>query len=175
MRLKKLAIVPLVVLGLLSGGSSHAAPLAPEKTHQTLTTANYSGADFSPPEALQVVEVPVPREDLLEAALNQVGVAQDCTDLVQNALAALGYTERRDQGGFDFGVQDVAYTFAVQVPAHEALPGDIATIGPNNGGHVWIILDPETNMGVHGGWQGANTVVGDAGVPITEHTVYRLV
>lgn len=175
MRFIRLATVTLVVFGLLGGSSSFAVPPIPQKPNQTLTTTTYNEASFIPVGASQAVEAPLSREDLLQAALNQVGVSQDCTDLVQNALAALGYTERRDQGGFDYGVQSVAYTFAVQIPAHEALPGDIATIGPNNGGHVWIILDPATNTGVHGGWQGANTVVGDSGVPIAAHTVYRLI
>lgn len=113
------------------------------------------------------------RIQLLNAALSQLGAFQDCTDLVQNSLAALGYTARRDQGGFDYGVQQLAQ-FGTPVHSSEALPGDIAITGPDNGGHVWIILDPATGEGVHGGWNGGDTVIGNGGVPISSHLIIRL-
>lgn len=175
MRFPKLAIIPFIVLGVLGGGgSSYASPVPQKLPNQVLTTGNYMSnmPDWDSP--IEIVEQ-TNSERLLQAALDQLGVFQDCTDLVQNSLAALGYTTRRDQGGFDFGVQDVASTFAVQIPAHEARPGDIATTGPNNGGHVWIILDPATNEGVHGGINGSNTMIANNGVPISAHAVYRLV
>ncbi len=129
----------------------------------------------SPVAATGSVPVPPPvGVPLVDAALSQLGINQDCTDLVQNSLAALGYTTRRDQGGFDFGVDDVAYTFGVQVPVSEAQPGDIATFGPGNGGHVWIILDPATNTGIHGGWNGT-TAIGVSQTPLAAHTVYRVI
>lgn len=145
-------IKSLLIAGtiLLSAPSSVAAVEVVERTpNQVITTA------LAEPEV--VSEQPLAEETpsagalLLAAALDQEGVPQDCTDLVQNALAAIGYTTRRDQGGFDYGVTDVASSFGVQIPISEAQPGDIATTGPNNGGHVWIILDPATNTGVHGG------------------------
>lgn len=169
--LKILALCPIILFALPSGVSATQANVP---AMQTLKTAEVNAITLPPHETtVEHVETP-PGEQLLEAALAQVGTAQDCTDLVQNSLAALGYTTRRDQGGFDFGVQDVAYTFAVQVPASEARPGDIATIGPNNGGHVWIILDPSTGEGVHGGFEGT-TAIANNGVPISAHTIYRLV
>lgn len=169
MRFAKIALVALFVLALVGAPATvHAEP--PRKLQRL------EAADSTPsvPTGVSPVEkAPSRAEKLLEAALAQVGVPQDCTDLVQNSLAAIGLTTRRDAGGFDYGVDDVAYTFGHEVHWSEALPGDIATVGPGNGGHVWIVLDPASNVGVHGGW-GDMTVVGDGGVPLSEHRVYRL-
>ena len=168
-------IKSLLIAGtiLLSAPSSVAAvEVVERKPNQTLTTALAEPEVDS--ELPLVEEVPSVGALLLDAALAQEGIPQDCTDLVQNALAAIRYTTRRDQGGFDFGVDDVAYTFGVQIPVSEAQPGDIATVGPGNGGHVWIILDPATNTGVHGGWEGM-TVVGTGNMPLEAHTTYRVI
>lgn len=168
-------IKSLLIAGtvLLSAPSSVAAvEVVERKPNQILTTA------LAEPEVVSeqplTEEAPSAGALLLAAALAQEGTPQDCTDLVQNALAAIGYTTRRDQGGFDYGVTDVATSFGAQIPVSEAQPGDIATTGPNNGGHVWIILDPATNTGVHGGWSGM-TVIGNGGVPLEAHAVYRVI
>lgn len=178
MTYRKFVIVPLFVLcGLVVGPSLAGAdsrPIPPEP--QNLQVASYP--DVEVPETiapLELAPVPLPpeRERLLNAALTQLGAFQDCTDLVQNSLAMLGYTTRRDQGGFDYGVQQLS-VFGTQIDPSEALPGDIAITGPDNGGHVWIILDPATGEGVHGGWNGGDTVVGNGGVPISAHAIYRI-
>jgi hypothetical protein len=183
-------ILTIAVVGIGPATSATAGGLEPAKK-QTLTTPQLEPVIFSEvpeveyitPVVEVVAEVPtvevIPltasflQDAFLQAALSQVGLGQDCTDLVQNALAAVGLTSRRDSGGFDYGVTDVAFTFATQIDPSQAMPGDIATTGPNNGGHVWVILDPVTNHGVHGGW-GGTTVIGDGGVPIAAHAVYRL-
>lgn len=169
MRFAKMALTTLLAITLVGPPSSgHAEP---PRVLQGLT-AQEAEITF-PVEVSPAEKAPALSEKLLVAALSQEGVPQDCTDLVQNALAAVGLTTRRDQGGFDYGVDDVAYTFGVEVHWSEARAGDIATVGPGNGGHVWIVLDPASNVGVHGGW-GNMTVVGDGGVPLSEHRVYRL-
>lgn len=178
MTYRKFVIVPLFVLcGVLIGPSVAGADSRLEPpVSQKFQTENYS--DLQVPETIAPLEFapepPTPmRIHLLNAALNQLGTFQDCTDLVQNSLASLGLTTRRDHGGFDYGVQQLS-VFGTQINPSEALPGDIAITGPDNGGHVWIILDPITNEGVHGGWNGGDTVIGNGGVPISVHAVYRV-
>lgn len=169
-----------VILSALVLGTPAAAYSAPQQQSsmrpQSLQNQSLTTAPSEPPvihePAPTAVEVVQVGEMLLQAALAQVGVAQDCTDLVQNSLAALGLTTRRDAGGFDYGVQQLAQ-FGYQVPSDQAQPGDIAITGPDNGGHVWIVLDPATNTGVHGGW-GGMTVVGDGGLALQAHAVYRV-
>lgn len=169
MRFAKITLTTLLAITLVGPPSSGNAE--PPRVLQGLT-AQEAESTF-PVEVSPAEKVPALSEKLLEAALSQEGITQDCTDLVQNALAAVGLTSRRDHGGFDYGVDDVAYTFGVEIHWSEARPGDIATVGPGNGGHVWIVLDPDTNTGVHGGW-GGSTVIGDGGVPLSEHRVYRI-
>lgn len=88
---------------------------------------------------------------LIAAARAQLGISQDCTDLVQNSLAAMGLTKRRDQGGYDHGVWDFQ-RYGVQVSAADAQPGDIMI----SGGHVTIYTGG--GSAVHGGWTGFTTV-----------------
>lgn len=88
---------------------------------------------------------------LVDAARAQIGVAQDCTDLVQNALAAIGMTTRRDQGGYDLGPMDFG-RFGTAVSASEAQYGDIMM----RGGHVAIYTgDGVNHSAVHGGFGGS--------------------
>ncbi|MGO3147252.1 MAG: hypothetical protein ACTIJ6_06195 [Leucobacter sp.] len=105
------------------------------------------------------VEIPagVGAGGVVSAALAQLGVAQDCTDLVQNSLAAVGMTERRDQGGYDHGVNDfgrygatVAYTHGSTALA----PGDLL-VWPGTP-HVAVFIG--NGQAVHGGWSGFTTV-----------------
>lgn len=85
---------------------------------------------------------------LAGAAAAQVGIGQDCTDLVQNTLAAMGYDTRRDQGGYDRGPGLGDWTsFGTTLPGNtELLPGDILVW---EGAHVAIASGD--GMAVHGG------------------------
>ena len=174
------ALTVLITLGL-SGATPAYASKPPPRIMQFLVAAPYEppvpGSEVS-------AELRPLRELILERALEQLHIAQDCTDLVQNTLATLGITQRRDQGGFDYGTDNVASAFGYQIPASEAQPGDIATIGPRDGGHVWVIGDPATNLGSHGGWKEAGwdstyapegvTLLRHATVPLEQHVIYRL-
>lgn len=84
---------------------------------------------------------------LASAAAAQVGVYQDCTDLVQNALAAIGLDTRRDQGGYDRGPwhRDWA-AFGTAVSPSDIREGDILVW---EGAHVAVALGG--GMAVHGG------------------------
>ncbi len=105
------------------------------------------------------VDIPagVGAEGLVAAALAQVGQSepQDCTDLVQNSLAAIGMVTRRDQGGPDLGVSSFR-NFGTLVTSGEYAPGDI--LGWPGAPHVAIYIG--NGMAVHGGWNGdADTTV----------------
>lgn len=108
--------------------------------------------------AVAAVEVPagVGAGGIVSAALAQLGVAQDCTDLVQNALAAVGITTRRDAGGYDHGVGDFARYGQTTTYVHgetELAPGDVLVW---NGAHAAVYVGG--GQAVHGGWAGFTTV-----------------
>lgn len=89
-------------------------------------------------------------EGLAAAALAQLGVGQDCTDLVQNSLAAIGMTTRRDEGGFDHGVGSF-YQYGTTVTSGDYAVGDILVYG----GHVAIYIG--NGQAVGGGWGSPGT------------------
>lgn len=85
---------------------------------------------------------------IVAAALAQRGIHQDCTDLVQNSLAAAGYVSRRDAGGPDLGpnLGDWA-RFGTQVSIDALAPGDVLVYAGSP--HVAIYIG--NGMAVHGG------------------------
>lgn len=93
---------------------------------------------------------------IVNGAFAQLGWAQDCTDLVQNALASIGLVESNNRGnGPDLGVG--SFTRFGTVYSFEAgalAPGDIL-VWPN-APHVAVYVGG--GQGVHGGW-GNNTVL----------------
>ena len=136
---------------LVAEAEKRAAELAANKDNKTT-----SGASATPAAA----EIPAGSgaSGLVAAALVHVGISQDCTDLAQNALAAIGLTERRDQGGYDHGVSDFfRYGASVDyVHGTTALaPGDLL-MWPG-APHVAVYIGG--GQAVHGGWTGGTTVV----------------
>jgi hypothetical protein len=78
---------------------------------------------------------------LLDAARRQIGVNQDCTALVENALRAIGYSVG-DVGPMGFS------SYGISIPASEAQAGDIMM----RGGHVAIYSG--SGVAIHGGYNG---------------------
>lgn len=97
-------------------------------------------------------------EGVVAAAKAQLGVQQDCTDLVQNSLAAVGLTTRRDQGGFDLGTGIWQYDrFGPRVSLDALAPGDILVYGnAGTGTHVAIYIGD--GQAVHGGFNGSTVI-----------------
>lgn len=93
---------------------------------------------------------------IVNGALSQLGWAQDCTDLVQNALASIGLVESNNRGnGPDLGVQSFARFGTVYAFDIDALaPGDLL-IWPG-APHAAVYVGG--GQAVHGGW-GNNTVL----------------
>lgn len=79
---------------------------------------------------------------LLDAARAQIGVGQDCTSLVENALRMLGYSVG-DMGPMGFA------SLGVSIDPSEAQPGDIMM----RGGHVAVYAGG--GSAVHGGYNGS--------------------
>lgn len=118
------------------------------------------------PVVVEVAEVAGPNYSALPAgagssgivngALAQLGWAQDCTDLVQNALAAIGIVESNNHGnGPDLGVGSFArFGTVYSFDAGALAPGDLL-IWPN-APHAAVYVGG--GQVVHGGW-GNNTVL----------------
>jgi peptidoglycan DL-endopeptidase CwlO len=90
------------------------------------------------------------------AAYAQIGVAQDCTRLASNALAAAGINFH----GWPAGYLSLGRT----VSAAEARPGDLAYYRNGGVGMAHIAVYVGNGMAVHGGWNGGTTALYSANV-----------
>lgn len=89
-------------------------------------------------------------QGLVNAAMAQLGWNQDCTDLVQNSLDAIGLATSQANGGYDMGISDF-YRFGTAAALDGSYaPGDILIW---DGVHVAIYIGG--GQAVHGGWMGA--------------------
>ena len=124
-------------------------------TPSTSTSTSSSSSSDSTPAAGSSTSSFVPtagslQENILAAAYAQIGISGlDCTDMVQDALAAVGLVTSRFDGGPDLGVSSF-FAFGTEISWDQAMPGDII-IAP--GEHVAIYA--RDGMSVHGGWNGA--------------------
>ena len=87
---------------------------------------------------------------LVSAAYAQLGVRQDCTMLVTNALAAAGINFH----GWPAGYFSLGYT----VSSAEARPGDLIYYDDAGAGVPHIALYIGNGMAIHGGWQGSTKI-----------------
>jgi hypothetical protein len=85
------------------------------------------------------------------AAYAQLGVAQDCTMLATNSLAAVGINYH----GWPAGYLSLGRT----VSAAEAQPGDLAYYADGGMGLAHIAVYVGNGMAVHGGWNGGTTAL----------------
>lgn len=90
-------------------------------------------------------------EKIAAAALAQVGVKQDCTMLVTNALKAVGIYHH----GWPISYMSLGHV----VPYSEAQPGDLIYYANGGTGVAHIAVYIGGGQAVHGGWRGNNTVV----------------
>lgn len=97
---------------------------------------------------------------LLASAYSQLGIQQDCTRMVENALASIG----RPVG--DLGPSQ--FLSVGTIVGGPAQPGDILVYG----GHVAIAVDSTT--AIHGGFNGGTTGVGPIDVGQGSPTIVRV-
>ena len=136
---------------------SSAQPLA-QRSEVTVVEASVTVE----PVHTQPVPVSLPgNQGLLGAALAQIGWAEDCTALVENALRAIGY-QVPDLGPMGF----VGY--GVQVDASQIQPGDLMV----RGGHVAIYAGD--GMAVHGGFGGRVVLTSTDSDPYTYLAIIRI-
>ena len=130
---------------------------------EELAAATAATAQTDAKATSSAVDIPAGQgaSGLVNAALAQVGVAQDCTALVENALRAIGHSV-----GDLSPVQFSAYGPVVNyVHGSTALaPGDILIYNPAGDGHgAHVALYVGGGSAVHGGWTGYTTAVAGLG------------
>ncbi|WP_298586546.1 C40 family peptidase [uncultured Kocuria sp.] len=114
-----------------------AAPAA-ERTVSTQSSASGKGATIS------------------SAAMGQLGVSQDCTALVTNALRAAGINHHGWPASY--------LSLGTQVSAGQAQPGDLVYYADGGMGAAHIGVYIGGGKAVHGGWNGGTTVIDSVNV-----------
>ncbi|ROR66214.1 NlpC/P60 family protein [Agrococcus jenensis] len=126
-----------------------AAPAAQSRTNSG--AASSSSAAAAPAAASAGASGSV----IANAALAQVGVSQDCVQLVRRSIAAAGLPYTGKNGLFNLGPT---------IPMSQASPGDVIYYANGGQGISHVAIYIGGGRAVHGGWSGYNTVV--AGVNI---------
>ncbi|MBG6180872.1 NlpC/P60 family protein [Arthrobacter sp. CAN_A1] len=139
------------------------APAAPVAEVKQAAPAQAAPAQAAPAQATPV-EKPAAKEapavssgvaaTIAAAAQGQLGVTQDCTRLVSNALAAAGINFH----GWPAGYLSLGRT----VGAGEAIPGDLIYYADGGAGVAHIAVYIGGGQAVHGGFNGNQTVVAPA-------------
>lgn len=93
---------------------------------------------------------------IVNAALAQIGVNQDCTALVSNSLRAVGIYFHDWPSGY--------LSLGSVVSASEAQPGDLIYYANGGLGMAHIAVYIGNGQAVHGGWHGYTTVIASANV-----------
>ncbi|GAA1421206.1 hypothetical protein GCM10009640_11790 [Agrococcus citreus] len=92
---------------------------------------------------------------IANAALAQVGVSQDCVQLVRRSIAA---------AGLPYSGMGSLFNLGPTIPMSAASPGDVIYYANGGTGSAHVAIYIGGGRAVHGGWSGYNTVV--AGVNI---------
>lgn len=157
-----LTTLDVETLATLQGPSVEAIPAAQAVAVEAVPAADEANGEASveaAPEAPTFADIPAGAgaSGIVAAALAQLGVGQDCTDLVQNALGAVGYVTPRLQGGPDLGANLGSWTgFGSEVSLDSLAPGDILVYT----GSVHVAIYVGNGMAVHGGFPGGTDLAG---------------
>lgn len=142
------------------------APKATSKTTQettqktTTSTATkqttQAAQTQTPVQSGSVAQAGSKQQAIYQAALAQIGRIQDCTMLVTNSLKNVGINFHDWPIGY--------FSLGKQIPASEAVPGDLVYYA--NGGTGWahIAVYAGNGQAVHGGWLGNQTVLNTVNV-----------
>jgi len=88
------------------------------------------------------------------AALAQLGIAQDCTALVTNALSAAGIHHHGWPASY----------MALGTPTSNPVPGDLIYYANGGTGMAHIAVYIGNGQAVHGGWNGGTTAIFSANI-----------
>ena len=143
------------------------APTATSKTTQettqettqkttTSTATKQTTPTQTPVQSGSVEQAGSKQQAIYQAALAQIGRIQDCTMLVTNSLKNVGINFHDWPIGY--------FSLGKQIPASEAVPGDLVYYA--NGGTGWahIAVYAGNGQAVHGGWLGNQTVLNTVNV-----------
>ena len=135
-----------------SGGYTQYSYQAPASTYQAPVPQSASVSTLAP----QSISSSGKGAGIAAAAMGQVGVSQDCTSAVSNALAAVGIDFRGWPAGY--------LSLGTQVSAAQAQPGDLVYYADGGMGFAHIGVYIGDGNAVHGGWNGNQTVVDSVNV-----------
>lgn len=127
-----------------------AAPVAVQSNNVTTNVAPAATAQTAVQTAPKVASSGLGAA-IAAAAYAQLGVNQDCTMLVTNALAAVGIYYH----GWPAGYMSLGHI----VSAAAAQPGDLVYYQNGGMGIAHIAVYVGNGMAVHGGWEGGQTVL----------------
>lgn len=120
------------------------APVAAKAAAPTVTTST-PVAETKPAVASGIGAT------IASAALSQIGVAQDCTALASNSLAAAGINFHDWPAGY--------LSLGRTVSQGEAQPGDLIYYADGGMGLAHIAVYIGNGQAVHGGWGGGTTAI----------------
>lgn len=124
---------------------------AATRTNSGTTSSSSSSAAAAPAAASAGASGSV----IANAALAQVGVSQDCVQLVRRSIAA---------AGLPYSGMGSLFNLGPTIPMSQASPGDVIYYANGGQGIAHVAIYIGGGRAVHGGWSGYNTVV--AGVNI---------
>ncbi|MCC3302038.1 NlpC/P60 family protein [Arthrobacter sp. zg-Y895] len=130
----------------VAAGTRAAANTVPAAQATTLSTPAPAQPAQSAPSGVA--------STIAAAAYAQLGIGQDCTRLVTNALAAAGINHHGWPASY--------LTLGRTVSAAEAIPGDLIYYADGGMGMAHIAVYVGGGQAVHGGFNGGSTVVAPA-------------
>ena len=130
----------------------------PAATPVVATAAPTVTAQAAAPAAAATTQVASSNKGaaIYQAALSQLGVFQDCTLLVTNALKAVGINFHDWPAGY--------MSLGTVVPASQAQPGDLIYYANGGMGLAHIAVYAGNGQAIHGGWNGNQTALNTANV-----------
>ena len=134
------------------------AETKPATTPAVATAAPTVTAQAAAPAAAATTQVASSNKGaaIYQAALSQLGVFQDCTMLVTNALKAVGINFHDWPAGY--------MSLGTVVPASQAQPGDLIYYANGGMGLAHIAVYAGNGQAIHGGWLGNQTALNTANV-----------
>lgn len=127
-----------------------------DTTANTGTVTTQSSSTPKPAKAASSTPASGQGQAILSAAEGQIGVNQDCTALVSNALAAVGINHHGWPASYK--------SLGTPVSAAEAQAGDIAYYADGGAGVAHVAIYAGNGQAIHGGWNGNQTVKTTANV-----------